>query len=43
MMYQVFTDKNEARKLKVALDNAFKLIGTTSGSRVTIKKQEVGL
>lgn len=41
--YQAFTDKEMALQLKRSLDNAFKLIGTTSGNKVTIKNQSVGL
>lgn len=41
--YQAFVDKNEAKKFKISLKNAFELIGTTTDSGVELKKQEVGL
>ena len=41
--YQAFTDREVALQFKQSLENAFKLIGTTCGNKVTIKEQGVGL
>lgn len=41
--YQGFTNQEEAKALKKALEDAHKLIGNTSGTIVAIEKQRAGL
>jgi hypothetical protein len=41
--FQAFTTEDDAKALKKSLDHAHKLIGNTSGARVTIEKQQTGL
>ena len=41
--YQVFTNKEEADEFADSIRRAHKLIGNTSGTRVSVKKQTSGL
>jgi len=41
--YQAFTNQDEAIKFKKSLEDAHRLIGNTSGTKVTIEKQVSGL
>ena len=41
--YQAFVNHEEAQDFKKSLENAHKLIGNISGTRVTIEKQISGL
>lgn len=41
--YQAFTDKQEALDFADSIRRAHKLIGNTSGTRVTVTKTESGL
>lgn len=41
--FQAFTDENEANEFADSLRRAHRLIGNTSGTTVTVKKQNSGL
>ena len=41
--YQVFTNKEEAKEFANSIRRAHKLIGNTSGTHVSVKKQKSGL
>lgn len=41
--FQAFTDEDEAKEFADSLRRAHKLIGNTSGTTVTVKKQTSGL
>ena len=41
--FQAFTDENEANEFADSIRRAHRLIGNTSGTTVTVKKQNSGL